>query len=86
MLDEWITTFNYVRPHESLGMRTPSDVYRPSSRRRQFYRLGGFPGDCSLVMVKGRYVHWQGRRIHIGAAFDGYPVGLRPLEADRMEV
>src|SRR5262249_20207432 len=86
LLDEWVTTFNYVRPHEAVEMRTPSDVYRPSPRRRTFHRVGAFPDGCSLVTARNRYVHWQGRRIHVGEAFKGYPIGLRAFEGDRVEV
>ena len=31
--DQWRQEFNHVRPHESLGGKTPGEVYRPSERR-----------------------------------------------------
>ena len=31
--DDWVTTFNHVRPHEALEQRTPGEVYRVSPRR-----------------------------------------------------
>lgn len=85
-LDEWVTTFNHVRPHEALGMKTPAEFYRPSPRRRNHHRIGGFPLDARLVNVRGRYAHFDDKRIHVGAAFEGYPVGIRPLDGGRVEV
>jgi putative transposase len=32
-LDLWRQTFNYERPHETLGMRTPGEVYVTSERK-----------------------------------------------------
>src|SRR5207249_8275868 len=32
-LDLWRQSFNYERPHESLGMKCPAELYRPSERK-----------------------------------------------------
>lgn len=47
--DDWITMFNYERPHEALGMKVPADVYRPSERRMSRYVVGGFPDGCTVT-------------------------------------
>jgi putative transposase len=86
LCDEWRTTFNHIRPHESLGMRTPAEVYRPSPRRRNHFRLGGFPDDCSVVAVKQNCAMFDGHKVHVGAAFNGYPVGFRVLDVEHVEV
>lgn len=85
-LDEWVTTFNHVRPHEALGMKTPAEFYRPSPRRRSHHRIGGFPPDARLFTVRDRYVYFDDLRIHVGVAFADYPVGIRPLDDHRVEV
>lgn len=32
-LDEWRYEYNHIRPHETLGMKTPSQVYTDSPRK-----------------------------------------------------
>jgi len=87
-LDEWRKTFNNERPHESLGMRFPSDVYESSSRRFD-------PAQLELTYPLGmlvRRVHGSGRiklsgiTIHLSAAIDGYNVGLQSVSASRYSV
>src|SRR5208337_471783 len=34
-LDEFRQEYNYVRPHEALGMKTPASVWYPSERKYQ---------------------------------------------------
>lgn len=86
LLDEWATTFNHVRPHEALAMKTPGEVYRTSPRRRHHQRLGGFPADCALIAVKGNTAVWKCHRLHVGAAFADFPVGIRVLDEESVEV
>ena len=33
VFDEWRREFNDVRPHESLNLKRPADVYRKSARK-----------------------------------------------------
>jgi len=51
--DDWLTTFNHVRPHEALQQRTPAEVYRVSTRRPTPRTMGGFPEGCRMVRVNG---------------------------------
>ena len=85
LIDEWVVQFNFIRPHEALGMGTPGDSYRPSRRRHGDFCVGGFPDDCDLVPVNRCMAKWKGHRIHIGAAFNGFPVGFRRLDDGRSE-
>ncbi len=87
-LDEWRKTFNTERPHESLGMRFPSEVYESSSRRFD-------PAQLELTYPLGmlvRRVHGSGRiklsgiTIHLSAAIDGYDVGLQSVSGSRYSV
>jgi len=85
--DIWRETFNCQRPHESLEMKTPAEVYRSSSRTYQ-----GTPADLSYAGMMARRVNktgciaMQGRRILISTALAGWSVGLRPIAADSYEV
>jgi hypothetical protein len=79
-LDEWRQTFNEERPHESLGMRPPAEVYRNSSRKFE-----GTPEDLSYGAMASRKVQqhggigWQRQSVFISRALQGWSVGLEPI-------
>jgi hypothetical protein len=75
--DDWITTFNYERPHEALGMKVPADVYRPSERRMSRYVVGGFPDGCTVTKVhKGGNIQYGDRKFFLSQGVGGHPVGF----------
>ena len=53
VFDEWRQEFNWLRPHESLGMKFPGEVYTASGRK-----YDGSPVDVVYP------VHWQERRVN----------------------
>jgi transposase InsO family protein len=86
-LDMWRESFNYERPHESLAMRTPGEIYVPSKRKYE-----GTPEDldypkmwtrrvsrCGMIKVNREY-------IFLSTALGGWSVGLKPSATDLMEV
>lgn len=77
--DEWRTEFNHVRPHEALGMKTPSEIYSPSSRRPGNVIVGGYPDECELRMVQSRGHFYLNRtkRVYVTRAVAGYYVGVQ---------
>jgi hypothetical protein len=86
-LELWRETFNSVRPHESLGMKTPAEVYKPSERRYE-----GTPNDIVYPgmiarKVDGRgYISYERHKIPISTAITGWSVGLKPVNSDHLEV
>jgi hypothetical protein len=75
--DDWRTEFNHVRPHEALGMRTPSEMYKPSPRR-QIVRAGGHPLDCQRRVVDDRgWVRYEMVHVYVATALAGHTIGLR---------
>ena len=77
----WVHLFNEHRPHEALGQRTPSDVYRPSVRRLLgARRLPVYPAAWTTRTVgsPGR-ISVDGDLYHIGAGLIGHLVGLQPI-------
>ncbi len=75
--DDWVTTFNYERPHEALGMQVPADVYRPSDRRLTRYVVGGFPDGCLMANVsKSGNIKYGDRKFFISHGVGGHRVGL----------
>jgi transposase InsO family protein len=83
--DDWRAEFNHVRPHEALGMKTPSEVYRPSPRRPRPFG-GGFPDRCALRKVDRRgCARFDAQTVYVTTALVGFDVAMRPL-ADHVEV
>ena len=84
----WVAYYNEQRPHEALGQRVPAALYRPSRRpyRRHLPPLTyprGWPR-CRVSPKGG--IRWRGRARHIGRAFAGQAVGLKPGAAGVQEV
>jgi putative transposase len=75
--DEWRRTFNYQRPHESLGMKCPGELYHRSERKYE-----GTPEDLNYATMQARRVaqcgniSWHDQHIFISTALAGWSVGL----------
>ena len=86
-LDQWRQEFNFQRPHEALGMRSPAELYRPSARKYE-----GTPEDLSYEGMLSRRVSrvgtisWENQWIFICTALAGWSVGLEPMGGDRWKV
>ena len=82
--DEWRHCYNHLRPHEALDMQVPAGRYQPSPRSfpEQLPEIEyGSTDKVRKVEVNGK-ITFRRRRIHIGKAFSGYHLGLRPSTAD----
>jgi transposase InsO family protein len=81
-LDEFRHEYNYLRPHEALGMKTPAAVWSKSSRGYRTappaweYQAGA---DVRRVSAEGR-LRVQGRTWEISRALAGQWVQLVPVE------
>lgn len=84
VFDKWRDEFNTIRPHESLAMQRPADVYVKSARVYE-------PEDVLIVygkryksrMVNDRgFYNYKGKRIFIGNPFAGYNVGIREIDGE----
>jgi len=86
--DRWRKTYNQVRPHEALGLRTPAQVYRTSPRQLPD-RLPAWTYPAAWhprrVSRDGR-LSWGGRQRFIGRAFGGEVVGLRGIQPGGWQV
>lgn len=77
--DEWRHTFNYERPHESLGMKCPGELYQRSQCQYE-----GTPEDLNYATMEARRVaqcgniSWHHQHIFISTALAGWSVGLEP--------
>lgn len=82
----WRREFNDERPHESLGMKCPGEVYVKSSRVYQGtpQAIGYEHMDPRRVQKDG-LITYQGTRYQISAALAGWEVGLKSVANDRLE-
>jgi putative transposase len=84
VFDRFVREFNHERPHEALGQRTPSVVYRASSRAYPS-RIAPPEYPDSYEVRKVRYVgdiKVHGRSVYVSEALIGELVGLDPIAED----
>lgn len=85
---QWLRHYNSERPHEALGMRTPSELFRDN--RRRFPRSvppWQYPARWQKRWVRGNgEITWQGARRYVGEAFVRDYVGLKPLRPGEWNV
>ena len=72
----WLHDYNRQRPHEGLGMEVPADRYR-KNRRRLPRHVPPWPYAAGWERGNGE-INWRGNLRHVGEAFVGEHVGLRP--------
>jgi len=82
--DRWRHIYNHERPHDALGLSTPAERYRVSTRVFPETLLPIEYGSGDMVRkvdVNDRIVVDR-RRFFIGRAFRGYPLAMRPTRQD----
>jgi len=86
--DQWLRDYNKERPHESLHMKAPAEVFQKNRQKRP--RREGrwkYPKGWSARWVKGNgEINWQGKRRFVGEAFIRDYVGLKPMGPQRWRV
>ena len=86
-LDVWRGSFNNERPHESLGMRSPAELYLASERKYE-----GTPDDleypqmCARRVDSNGAIKLDGQTLFLSTALASWSVGLKPIAQDLMEV
>lgn len=78
--EAWRRSYNEERPHEALGMRTPAELYRNSSRRYTGTpdHLDYPPGYLDRKVGQQGDVCVNGQHIFLTQALGGWNVGLKP--------
>lgn len=78
--DPWRQVYNYERPHQALGMQTPAQRYRPSSRSmpRVLPAIIYAPDTLVRKVQYGGWVDLQGRQLRLSAGLRGQYVAFRP--------
>ena len=84
-LDAWRELYNFERPHEAIGMRTPASRYRPSPRPMPD-RLPEVTYDAGeivrRVLTTKDYLAFKGKLWKMPSALRGEPLAIRPLSRD----
>lgn len=77
--DRWRKTFNEVRPHETISMLRPAEVYQPSENRYSGndIKVEYSEGFERVRVREGGFICYASRNWHIGEAFAGVEVGLK---------
>jgi len=86
-LDLWREEFNQVRPHESLQMKTPAEVYHKSTRKYSEAREIDYPNEYDIrkVDMNGR-IKYNNQYFFITTALKGYYVGLKGIDSYKLAV
>ena len=86
--DRWRRTFNQERPHEALDLRTPDDVYRPSSRRLPGeLREQTYPPHFEVRKVaQDSTIRWKARKVFVTSLIHYDYVGLEEVGEDLWSV
>jgi len=78
--------YNRVRPHEAIALQTPHSLYRKSPRPYPEtlppVEYDHRPGQHVRKVQQGGAISFQNRTFHVGNAFSGQPVAIRPTEQD----
>jgi transposase InsO family protein len=82
--DQWRVVYNTQRPHEALSMAVPATRYQPSSRPypEQLPAIEYGPSDIVRRVRCFGHIKYAGREYHVGKAFSGLHVALRPTTTD----
>jgi len=79
IFDEWRDIYNYKRPHEAIGMRTPAEKFEISLRKYPKKIPNITYGVGALIRkVRGNgYVSYEGQEYHVGEPFSGFQIEIK---------
>jgi putative transposase len=78
--DDFIETYNHDRPHQALGMKTPSDLYTSSPRPYQGLTERSYPfHDRTITVTHCGRICLGKRKIHLSTAMAGQNVGIKEI-------
>jgi len=87
-LERWRLEFNNVRPHEALGGKTPSEVYRPSTTRRIVPLRWIYPPGTLTKRIAGPdgSFSMHGERFTVGRPLVGHVIGIEPINETTVQL
>lgn len=85
-LELWRQKFNDQRPHQALGMRCPSELYRHSTRPYRGVQQLNYPRMITRRVNKSGRIYWARNYLFVSSSMAGWSVGLQPTDQDQFEV
>jgi transposase InsO family protein len=88
VFDKFLPEFDFERPHEAIGMKTPASLYTPSLRPYPRKTPGiTYHGDYIVRQVRHNgEIKWQGEFVYVSASLVGEPVALKRRLDQRWEI
>jgi transposase InsO family protein len=82
--NDWRLIYNLERPHEALALAVPASRYRMSPRSfpETLPPVEYGPGDQVRKVQAEGWISFRGQDFHLGRAFRGEAVALRPTSSD----
>ncbi|MBN8936612.1 MAG: IS481 family transposase [Rhizobiales bacterium] len=79
--DDFVSQFNEERPHEALAMKTPAEIYRPSSRTYDGLPELAYPFHDKDIMVTacGR-ICMHRKKINVSTVLAGQRLGVKEVD------
>jgi transposase InsO family protein len=76
--------YNFIRPHDALGLEVPASRYQVSLRSfpESLPPINYDPGVMVRKVQQKGEIYFKGKILHVGHAFSGYPVGLKATATD----
>ena len=83
----WVHTYNYERPHETLGMLRPAEVNHPSKKRMGEKVKMRYPKNYLVrtISISG-FFSFEGNNYHVGEHFSGCRMGLYESDDDTIQL
>ncbi|MER0239403.1 IS481 family transposase [Fulvimarina sp. MAC8] len=79
--DEFVREFNHERPHEALGMKTPNQVYLPSSRTYRGLPDVEYPfHDRDILVTACGRICMHKKKINVSTVMAGQRLGIKEIE------
>ena len=86
-LENWRWAYNEVRPHHALGMKTPSSVYKPSTREYYIPKPYVYEPGAKLIKVNNwGYLRFGSIRIFLSEAMADTHVEIRFDENEKFSI
>lgn len=79
--DRWQREYNDERPHQTLAMRVPADLYMSSEQRYRGLSALDYPlHDWATTLTHYGRLCFKARKVNLSQAFAGHQVGVRQTD------
>ena len=79
--DEFVSEFNHERPHEALDMKTPDEVYRPSSKACHGLPEVEYPfHDRDILVTACGRICMHRKKINVSTVMAGQRLGIKEID------